>query len=450
MKTSLAYKLLLLTALLILNVSVFGQSARKNFKAKFNESMQILKEDSEKAASLALESYLLAKEFSDTWAMAMGKSGLGYISKSSKVRDYETAFMNYSEALALLRESDTTDLFNEAAILQHLASIHSKYGNYDASIKLREEALVISDDYLSAHPDHAKEYGQLGISRDITYFLATAYHDKGAHQTAGEILMNLWNEAENKKDVVSYARVLNKLGIIKKKNGEYTDALEYFSLVIAAKGVSKKYKSIAYHNLAETYMVQGNYSKAEGFYSIALGLKEDLGNARSTFITYLGMGELAYKKNQVTEAIGYWETALSLFSKVDADPELYAIYNWLQLAYMDVDIARAKEFNAEYVKLIDFHNRSRSIQNGEDANQREALSLLIDQQKQNRVSAAERKQFVRQFWPVFLGVGLLVLFSMVLGFRYYMALRANKLLTRGLLQPQQAQIHGASLVSEKD
>lgn len=447
MEKRFTYKIMLVALLQVLSMSIYAQNRRDDFKRTLNQAFELIKKNPEEAIRKASASYDIAKDSNDQWATAMALSGIGYV--GYKLRDYESAYVNYSDALEAFQNADTVDLYNEFNVLRHLAMIHSKYNNYDESIEFRIEATKVAKRYLSNHPDHAKEYGKERILEDVQYYMAVEYTKKGAHRTAGKILMDLWESAEDKEDIAIHAKVLNRLGLIKKKNGEYSAAQEYFGLVVAEKDVAKSHKAMAYHNLAETYMIQGDYGKAESFYLNALDFKQEIGNARSTFITYQGLGELAYRKGNMLEAIKDWETGLSIFDKVESEPELYSIYNWLQLAYMDLDVEKAKTFNQTYAQLNDFYVRNQSLQREDDADNREALSMLIDKQRQKRIDAAQRQQFIRQFWPVFLGVALLVLFSMVLGVRYYMALKANKLLTQSQLKMQEAQASSnASEVTE--
>lgn len=426
---------------------VFGQADRASVKEKLSESYALIRENPQEAVKKSLAAYELVRDSEDDYAKVMALSGVGYVSYG--VRDYEAAYLNFSDALQLSETLDTVDYHNQSSVLQSLAAIHSKFNNYDQAIEYRKRALRVVERYCSEYPDLAKEKGVFRLLTDIPYYMAVEYGKKGAHQTAGKILMDLWDQAEGERDVAAHAKVLNRLGLIKKKNGEYSAALQYFGLVVAEKSVAKRYKAIAYHNLAETYMIQGHYGKAESFYLNALDFKKEIGNARSIFITYQGLGELAYRQGNMLEAIKNWETGLSVFDKVEGEPELYSIYNWLQLAYMDIDVEKARTFNQTHMQLNDFYVRNQTFQREDDAAKREALSMLIDKQRQKRIDAAQRQQFIRQFWPVFLGVALLVLFSMVLGVRYYMALKANKLLTQSQLKMQEAQAgSNASEVTE--
>lgn len=437
MQKQFTYKILLIVLPVMLVTSVFGQNRREEVRTKLSESYSLIGKKPEEAVKKSLEAYDLVKTSDDDYAKLLALSGIGYVSYG--VRDYEAAYLNFSDALRLSETLDTIDYHNQSSILQSLAAIHSKFKNYDQAIDFREKALVAVKKYCSQYPGQAKEKGVFRLLTDIPYYMAVEYGKKGAHQTAGKILMELWDQAEDKENIPAHAKVLNRLGLIKKKNGEYGAAQEYFGLVVAEREVSKKYKAMAYHNLAETYMLQGNYGKAESFFLNALDFKKEIGNARSTFVTYQGLGELAYRKDNMPEAIKYWETGLSIFDKVESEPELYDVYNSLQLAYMDIDIEKAKTFNQTHKQLNNFYVNNQAFQREDDAAKREALSMLIDKQRQKRVDAAQRQDFIRQFWPVFLAVALLVIFSMVLGVRYYMALKANKLLTQSQLKMQAAQ-----------
>lgn len=430
------YTFLVVIAMMLSYTSVFSQDLRQQMRDQFNESYKYLKTDPEKAVKMAEKAYDVVRDSDDEYIKMIGFTRLGYV--SYRVRDYESAYRNFNQALKMIEEIDTTDLYAKMVSLKHMGMICSKFNNHDQSIEFRKQSWDVMNILVNRYPKHIKEKGVSHYSMDIPYYLASEYEKKGAHQTAGKILMDLWNKAENQRDIITHAKILNKLGLIKKNNGEYDDAVEYFGLVASETEVSEDYRAIAYHNLGEVYLVQGELDRAETNYLLALDLKKELNSNRSLFLTYLGLGELEYKRNNMQAAINHWETGLGIFDKVDGEPELYNIYNWLQLAYMDIDIEKAKSFNQEYAKLNNFYVRNQTFQREEEAQRREALSMLIDREKQRRVDAQQREQFIQQFWPVFLGVGLLVLFSIILGVRYYLALRANRALSQTQLKLERA------------
>lgn len=430
------YSFLIVAALMLSSTSIFSQNLREHFRSEMDKSYELIKSNPQKAVELASEAYKLIADSEDEYIKMIGFTRLGGVSYG--VRDYESAYRNWDQALRMMEKLDTVDLYAKMITLKSLGMVYSKFNNYEQSILVRKQSWEIMKKLKSDFPELVKEKGVESYIYDIPYFLASEYGKKGAHKTAGKILMDLWEEAENKNDIVTHARVLNKLGIIKKKNGEYNEALEYFGLVSGAAEVSDKHKAIAFHNLGETYLVQGELERAETNYLIALNLKKEINDPRSTFITYQGLGQLEYNKGNSEAAVKLWETGLDIFDKVEGEPELYEVYNQLQRAYMDFDIEKAKTFNQTFAQLNKFYVRNQGFQREEEAQRREALSMLIDKEKQRRVDADQRQRFIEQFWPVFLGVGLLVLFSIILGIRYYMALRANKILSGSQLKLERA------------
>lgn len=411
-----------------MHVTLFSQESQRLFEEKYDESQSLIYDDPEKAIEIGMEAYRVAENLEDTWAMAIAKYGMGFI--SYEVGDFKSSYSNYLSALETLERADTVDLYNKMRILTELALIQSEFNNHDGAIEFYDEALSIAKIYAQKHPKHARDNDQMGWLMDIPYYTALEYQSKGAHQTAGKILFNLWEEAENKDDVRAYAQVLNELGIIKSKNGEYSLAQEYLGIVISSPEVANEYKSAAYHNLAGTYMNQGEFEKARNYYIISMDLAQEVDDPRSEYITLVDIGELELKDGNTLKAIQHWEAAIETYEDINTSPELYSVYNWLQLAYMDVDVEKAKEYNLKYTALNDFYVKNQTEQRELEAQNRQELSTWIDQQRQKRVDAEQRQRFVQQFWPVFVGVGLILLFSIFLGIRYYRTVRANKLLTQ--------------------
>lgn len=427
-RISLTYTILLVTSFLVSPITICAQIDRSEFEKKYYLSQELIYDQPEKSIELALDAYEIAEKSQDRWAMGMAKYGMGFI--SYEVGDYKAAYKNYFSAFETLQSSDTSDLYNQVVILNELSLISSEFNNHDASIDFGKKAWKMAKEYVRKFRWHAVENGKLSWLVDIPYYMAIEYEAKGAYQTAGEILFELWENAENKKDIAAYSQVLNELGIIKKRNGEHSDAQEYFGLVVGGNDVYPEDKQIAYHNLGGSYMEQGELERALGYYLNALDIEKSLEDTYSQYVTYLDLGELEYKRGNSDKAINYWETALETYDEIQTNPELYSIYNWLQRAYMDIDVSKAKEYNLKFSKLNDFYVMQQNEQREVEAQNRTQLSLLIDEQRQERLEAEQRQQFIKQFWPVFLAIGLLIIFSGVIGVRYLRTVRANKALAQ--------------------
>ncbi|WP_421976925.1 tetratricopeptide repeat protein [Roseivirga seohaensis] len=358
------------------------------------------------AVDFTKEAFSLAFKRGDTYRMVVAKSTMGYIGMA--VRDYESAYINYSDALSYLQKSDTVDLFNKMAILQSLALIKSKYSDYKMAAAFYKEAYETARVYVRRYPELAKQNGDLSFLVDLPYFMAMQMKNSGDYTGAGDILLNLWEESEFKGDTVSLARALNQLGIIKLANKDYLEAQNFFSYVAFNNGIEPDTRAIALQNLGASYLRLGNLEKAEKWYSEALALKIEHSSARSQFVTLLDYGELEYKKGNSTAAIEKWELALKTFDKIEAEPDLFMIYDWLQKAYLQIDITKAARYGDLYTSNI--RNWMDIQRNQKDNPSLQAFNTRIDQVLSSRREKAEQLALIKEYWPLGLGVVLLLTF----------------------------------------
>tara|TARA_R110000823_G_scaffold314119_1_gene442594 strand:- start:50186 stop:51514 length:1329 start_codon:yes stop_codon:yes gene_type:complete len=381
----------------------------KEYNGLMDEVFKALGDNqSAKAIDYTQEAFKWASKRGDTYRMVVAKSTMGYI--SMQVRDYEAAYINYFDALNYLQKSDTVDLYNKVAILRSLAVIKSRYSDYKMATTFYKEAYEAAKIYIRRYPDLAKENGDSGLLIDLPYFMAMQMKNNGDYEGAGDVLLDLWEESEYKGDTVSLARALNQLGIIKLANKDYLEAQNFFSYVAFNNGIAPDTRAIAFQNLGTSYLRLGNLEKAEKWYSEALALKVEHSSARSQFVTLLDYGELEYKKGNTTAAIEKWEEALKTFDKIDAEPDLFMIYDWLQKAYLHVDIDKAASYGDLYTANIqDWMSIQR---NQKDNPTLQAFNTRIDQVLSKRRENAEQLALIKEFWP--LGLAIILLFTFLL------------------------------------
>jgi hypothetical protein len=120
----------------------------------------------------------------------------------------------------------------------------------------------------------------------------------------------------------------------------------------------------------------------------------------------LDLGELEFKKGNTDKAISHWETALDTYSSFTTEPELFIIYDWLQKAYLRIDINQSSEFGALYTSNI---QNWMSVQKNQSENpELQAFNTKIDEFMRTREVKAERLALIKQFWPAGLVFALLI------------------------------------------
>lgn len=405
---------------------VVGQGNGPN--ALLNQALEIIEDQPEEAIKLTEQAFDLARKSGNEYAMILAKSVMGDIGMEEA--SYETAYINFSDALEFLEKSDTVDLYNRSIILNKLAVIKSIYGDHGGSADLYKLSFEAAKEYVEKYPEMAEEYGDLSLLVDIPYDWSTELKEDGRYFAAGEILLELWEESEFKKDTILLARVVNELGLISKENKEYNKAQEFFSIPAFGEGVDGAIKATALHNLANTYLEQEDLSKAEKYFEQALTLKEEFSSEYSQFITMLDQGELHYVMGDMSKAISKWETALSRYEKVESYPDLFIVYDWLQKAYLKTDLEKASLYGNLYSGHIeDWMNIQSSQKNNTPTLQ--ALNSRIDSILAGRELKAERLAMLKRYWP-FGVVALLLIMLLVYSVQVSFNKRRERILEESL------------------
>lgn len=370
---------------------------------------EIVEENPNESIELANKAFNIARGNADLYGMVSAKAVFGYIGMVTN--DYESSFINYSDALEYLEKSDTVDLYKKTAILNSLAIIKSSYDDHGGAAILYELAHETAIEYVSLHRDIAEKYGDLNLLVDLPYDLATELKEDGKYLEAGEILVDLWQKSEFKNDTILLAKVVIELGLIKHENSEFSKAAEFFSIAAFNENVDPVTRSVALHNLANVYVEQQDLTRAEGYFSQSLELKKEFASKRSQYITMLDQGEVDYLQGDIASAISVWESAVEVYDGLKNDPELFIVYDWLQKAYRQTDINKAIEYSDLYAS--NFKGWMTIQSNQKDANPTlQAFNTRIDTILSDRALKAERLALLRRYWP--LGVaGLLIIMLFV-------------------------------------
>jgi tetratricopeptide (TPR) repeat protein len=396
-KNSIIAVFLFLSQLTLLGQTDFDQLINRAYDELDNQNP-------DEAISLLEQAYDFAKNRKDMYRMVMAKSAMGSV--GVQVGDYESSYVNFSDALDFLQKCDTVDLYNKTVILENLAFIKSRYTDYQMSAVFYKEAYETAKKYVKRFRILAEENGDLSYLVDLPYSMAIQMKKSGYYETAGEVLLDMWEKSEYQGDTVALARALNELGLIKLENKEYLNAQEFFSFVAFNKNVNPDTRAIALQNLAVTYAKLENIETAEKWFNEALALKIEHSSPRSQFITRLDLGELEFKKGDTDKAINQWETALSTYDRLETEPDLFIVYDWLQKAYLRVDVDKASQYGILYTSNI---QNWMSIQNNQTNNPTlQAFNTRIDDFMRTREVKAERLALIKQFWPAGIVFALLI------------------------------------------
>lgn len=152
----------------------------------------------------------------------------------------------------------------------------------------------------------------------------------------------------------------NNIGATYHYAGEYTKALEYYSMAISffekVYGVNHPDTSFSYNNIGLLYAELGDYEKALDylFKALAVREKEFSRNHPITAICYNNIGTVYYNKGDNIKALEYYSQSMSIFEHAlgTNHPNTANSYNCIGLVY---------SVQGVFDKALEYYNKSVSI-----------------------------------------------------------------------------------------
>jgi len=227
----------------------------------------------------------------------------------------------------------------------------------------RLEALVrLTDAYRSADPERALALGDQGIALADSLSRTTAkvaclnetawalmelgrYEPAMARAREGEALAREWGL------VAGLARARNNQGVIHRRRGEYTEALDDFHEALTA------YRGLGDSAAAATSLNNisvvlgfdlGDYDRALKAQLEALDIREGLGDARALYQSYNTLGVIYHNVGDGESAESWLRRALEGWRALDASPRVAStLSNLADVAAADGRLAEALEAQRE-------------------------------------------------------------------------------------------------------
>lgn len=271
---------------------------------------------------------------------------LGYI--ENKLGNTGSAISHYMEAIELY-----PDEVKSVSVRKNLGKIFQKIGNHDLAIY----------HYLQAF-EHTNEKKRL----EFIVLLGNAYMSNEDWLTAGEYFALAIEESTRLNNLKLLTGSYNLEGLRRRKIGELEEARKYYQKVIeyADDETLKERVGVAYHNMGDSYLVEGELKLAEQYFTKAIDYRV---KKRSTYLTYMDLGECKLLSRNYEEAGRYLNQAFDLYGSFEAGPDEIKIFHHLTslnqvLGNKDKALEYSNKFNSEtsnYYETRDRHLQATSI-----------------------------------------------------------------------------------------
>ncbi len=272
---------------------------------------------------------------------------LGYI--ENKLGNVGTAISHYMEAIELYPDDATS-----ISVRKNLGRIFQRLGNYNLAIY---------------HYLEAFEHTQGEKRVDFLILLGKAYMNDGDLSVAGEYFQLAIDESKSESYDRFLAIAYNLEGLRNKKLGNLEEARKYYNLVIDTYSSNERFGKrigVAYHNLGDSYLIEGDIESAIGFFKSALIYQS---NSSDVYLTNMDLGECYLKLKKFEDAETYLSIAQELYGSFTPNHDDIKIFQHLTelnqgLGNKDRALEYSNKFNSEmssYYETRDKHLQATSI-----------------------------------------------------------------------------------------
>lgn len=347
---------------------------------------------------------------------------------SSKIDEAEIIFENIQE---LARQTNDTLRLSQAS--NNLGLIYQRKGKYAKSTEYFFDVISL----LEGKNDHltiAHAYSNLGIShKNIKSYKKSIKH----HQKA----INNYLAANYVKGVAS--SYIN-LGLTYQNMGELDSAI-----IMNQKALNMKNKltarEVAYihNNLGTIYSSKEDFIRSRENLMKALNYFRQINSSYYMAAAYANIGEVLLRQQKLDQAKSYLDSALAYTDSTDAIEYKTAVYKSLASLYekqnkYDKALEALKTYSAleDSIKRKEHYHRVEQMeaeyQMLQNSKEKSNLAEEFEIQKL-RLQKAERKRYF-----IWIGVSLLVVFTLLFAYKYYFDRRRKLTLIRKNQEYQKA------------
>jgi tetratricopeptide (TPR) repeat protein len=292
--------------------------------------------------SLALElskeavNFAQNTEYKQGLAKAYLNAGICYRLTSN----FESAFLNYEEALKLYKEANDTK--GVTRTLNSIANTHLHLSNFTKAIEYFDECIYL-----------------LQSIGDIE-FEATVLSNRGlAHQQYGDFNESLRNYLQSlsmhdgaKKKIPYY--LYNNIGIVYLEIESYSTAIKYFNCALKIEQTEGKALEESYTiaNIGRTYFYMGDFVNAVTYLSEALIIMKKFGDRQAESQVFSNLGKAYMKLRCFPESIILLNKAIKYYKEIgDKSSVAHTLCELGELYHELKDYSSSREYFNEALAL---------------------------------------------------------------------------------------------------
>lgn len=270
----------------------------------------------------------LAEQIGDK--LTVGKACYNMGALYDDMGDYLSAVDSYLKAINYFE--DVNDISKIGSVLNNIGVVFMETGNYEYAKKF----------YLKTRDIHLKTndtrrlvlaYLNLGI---CDFELIEPNYDS-AKINLEEALVLAEGLEEKRKYYLN--RIYTQMGTMYYKNEQYGQAIDNYLLSlqhVESDDMALEQKAIAYANIGEVLMEQGQYGEAKKWLNRALGLSENINDPYRKIGIFNITGRLYQAEANHLEAVNYFEEAINVADKEVINKPLQESLHLIRQSYVEL------------------------------------------------------------------------------------------------------------------
>jgi serine phosphatase RsbU (regulator of sigma subunit) len=316
---------------------------------------------------------------------------------------------------------------------------YSKLSNYTQALKDQQRALHICEKLPKQESDAV-----MNTRAKILNNIANIYTEIKDYKTALTYQQRALDLCNKMKLLQGVAACLGNMGNIYKNLGQTNAALNYYqkSLDIDIKLKNGRGISNSLSNMGVLSQKQKQYAQAEDYFKRSLRVRDSLGLTDGIAGSYINLGDLYLDLNQVDRAFDYFQRALSLAEENGSLEQQESCYDGMYQCYKKQ--GKIQEALSAFEKNIMLRDSIMSSGAQDELNQLKTKYLLEQRETEQKVQQAKKiaaieakkdaeKDAVKKQNRIILissliGVGLMVIFSVLIYKRYQQSLKQQKII----------------------
>lgn len=348
--------LLFFIQLSFISVYAIGSTTKQELDSLNKVAIGLSKSDEETSLKIALD----VKERALDEGYMFGAAQASYVAgfSADRIGQKDKATIHFFECLRFLediKETSELSIYYSISSLICIGNVFYGHGHYEEAVKYYEDGLAV------AHR-HDKDK----FIAWTNYLIGRTLKEDAKYVEAIDALFESSKYAERSDDFFRLSSINRQLGFIFKRIGDYEKSREHYFKIFEFRDKLKNFDVTAgqnCHNIANTYIEEANFEKAEEYLLKALEYKRSSNKPDNAFVTLMDLGELYYNYRHYDKSLQAYNDALALGIDVSSDPDEFKIFK--QIAALYAAMGNSPKFisnNSQYTQYLEAYlNTSREL-----------------------------------------------------------------------------------------